>query len=506
MSKQDKKKSSLARKKAEKARGGEFSTFNIPDGRSLWKPKAGTHTIDIIPYEVSKRGINKNADPGNLYFELTFWIHRRIGSNEMSYVCPSKMGVGKCPICKELTRMGADPECDSDERKALLPKERQLFWVYDHKEPEKGAQLWEFSYHNFGKLLDSRIRNDDEDGDYDIFYFPDTDGASLRITLEEEKGGEYTYLKTTSIDFKPRKKPLSKELLAQATSLEDLLKIESYEDLSKALFEDDDSKSKSKKSKDDDDDDDDEDDDEDEAPKSKAKGKSKPATKSKSKPKDDDDDDDDDDDEDEESDSEYLLATAKKADAKNKKAITEIKDRAESVGLDADDFATYMKCAKAIIATENEDEDHDDDDEDEDEAPKSKSKSKSSAKSKSKDDDDDDDEDDDDSDDDDDEDEDDDDSDDDDDEDEEKPKSKSKSKPAAKSKSKKSKDDDDDEDDDDEDDDDDSDDDDDEDDDSEDDDDEPKAKSKSKPAAKSKPAGKAKSKKSKDDDDDDLPF
>jgi len=451
------KRTSTARRRAETNQGGgEFSTLRIPEGMGFFKPKVGTYLMDIVPF-IAGEG-NSCADKGELHFEKTFWTHPRLGADEKPYVCPAKTGGGKCPVCAEAAAMGKDPDADDKVRKSLIPKQRQLFMVYVHKEDDKKVQLWEVSYHNFGKLLDSRIRNSDEDDGWDMFYFPEaSEGLTLKVSFEEETSPFGVFLDVKSIDFKNRKEDLFDTIEDPKVCLDELIKVPKFDELHKIFWqetedEDDDEKPKKKstskkKAQVEDDDEDDEDDDE---PAPKKKGST-----SKSKKKEEDDD------EDDEADAEWLLEQASLADDGDDEAIEALKDRAEAVDLPIKKFkGDYTKLAKAIIKAEQEEE------------AMEKKPTKPPAKSKKKvvedDDEDDDDEDD----------------------DEPAPKKKGTSKPASKSKKKEEEDEDDDDDDW---------------DDDEDDDDEPAPKKK---ATTSKTSTKSKSKKKADDDDDDddMPF
>lgn len=318
---------STARRRAETHTGGfSRTTFRVPDGMSVWQPKAGeTYTVDILPYKVGKRKFAAGitfADPGFDHYERTYFNHARIGPNEDAYACSARTFDKPCPICEYRGKI-AKEGAPQDDIKALYAKERQIFCVYDHAEKAKGPQLWEFSYHLFGKLLDTRVKSA-KGGRYDCFYFPDKEGRTLEITFVEKAIGTNKFAEVVSIDFTEREKAIPAEVLEKVPDLGELI-IEMPYDKLKQIFlqepgggeddepnkrdeedEDDEPKAKKKPAKDDDEDDDDDDeddpkpaskkkpvkeddDDDDDEPKAKAK----PAKKVK----DDDDDDDDDDDE-----------------------------------------------------------------------------------------------------------------------------------------------------------------------------------------------------------------
>lgn len=204
----------------------------------MWSPGVGTHRIDIVPFEAGDD--NPYAKPGELHYERTYYAYRFVGPDENSYVCPSETwkGQGKRDFIKEYRKgLSADDPEEKKLIKHLAPKERQLFLVWDHADEEEGVQLWEYSYHNFGKLLDSRIDNADEEDRYDEFYFPEADGMTLKVTFEESTGGGYKYKEATAIDFKSRKEDLPEEILKQAVCLDELLVDTPYDEMKKAFLQ-----------------------------------------------------------------------------------------------------------------------------------------------------------------------------------------------------------------------------------------------------------------------------
>jgi len=218
--------------------GGDWSTLLIPQGVDVWQPKAGTKRIDIIPFEVGEG--NPYAEQGTWYYERTYWIHRGIGPNNESFVCPAKTSKKPCPVCEARAKMARDPETDKEVLKQMRPKERQCFLVFDHDEEEKGVQLWDFSWYNFGRLLDDYRKDADEDerhiNDFDDFEA----GATLRIGFREESMGSNTYLEAYKIDFKPRRNGLDAELLEHGICLDEIIKVPSYEQLKKAFYQEED--------------------------------------------------------------------------------------------------------------------------------------------------------------------------------------------------------------------------------------------------------------------------
>lgn len=236
MAKPEKRAYASARKRADAQGSGFEQTYlKLPEGVQLFKPKTGTMSIDILPYVAGKG--NPWADQGVIHYERTYFRHDRIGANGDSYVCPLKTAKQRCPICEHRARLMKNNDGDEEseeEIKALAPRQRQLFNVIDLKAPDKGIQIWEFSYHSFGKVLDARIRSADEEDDWDIF-FREEGGFYLRVGFGEESFGGFNFNKAESIDFKPRKEDLDADITDETHCLDDLLQIVDYDKL-KAIF------------------------------------------------------------------------------------------------------------------------------------------------------------------------------------------------------------------------------------------------------------------------------
>lgn len=377
-----------ARERAEKHDSGFSSTsFKLPEGVNLFKPKEGVMLLDILPFVAGKG--NPWAEPGNVHWERTYWAHRGVGANGDTYLCPAKSAKKPCPICEYRLKLIKEGDEDNEQViKDLAPKERQLFNVVNLRDPDKGIQIWDVSNFLFGKVLDARLRNADEDDGWENFFHME-EGLTLKVSFAEESFGGYAFYKAETIDFKTRKEPYDDDKFEEVHCLDEILIIPEYDDLKKAFLEVSDDKPAKSKSKDKDADDDDEDD-EDEKP---AKGKKpaadededdedeKPVKPKSKKPADDDDEDEDDEepapkvkskktpppddaddwsefDEDDEDDE-------KPAKAKSKKPADDDDD---------EDEAPAPKAKSKKPADDDDDEDTDDEDDEDEDAPPAKKK------------------------------------------------------------------------------------------------------------------------------------
>jgi hypothetical protein len=192
--------------------GGTLKT----EGNKLFKiAKAGIYKFDVIPYEVSRP--TPYADVGELYYEYTYFAHFNVGPSKKAIVCPRTIGK-KCPICDMWDDVQKDPsENDEDYRQALKPKKRQLYYIVDVRDRDSGIQIFESSYHNFGKGLQTRIEaaKEDEDEDYEeILRFADLDsGLTIKAHFEEGYIGSFAYYLCSKPDFVEREKQYDESLL-----------------------------------------------------------------------------------------------------------------------------------------------------------------------------------------------------------------------------------------------------------------------------------------------------
>jgi len=246
MSKRNKRKERKKRKTINTARrraeqhgtGFERTTLALPEGASLFKLKNDkTVRLDIIPYVVGKG--NPWADEGELHYERTYFVHRGIGAEQNSYSCLRKTLKKKCPVCEYRAKLMNSPDPDEDLIRSLAPKERQLFNVIDTSDREKGIQIWDIAWWLFGKALDAKIRNADEDDDYDTFDSIDN-GYTLKLGIEENHFEGRAFYSITDIDFKHRKENYDESILDEAYVLDDIIKITPYDELKKILLQNED--------------------------------------------------------------------------------------------------------------------------------------------------------------------------------------------------------------------------------------------------------------------------
>ena len=218
-----------ARRWREEIRGGS-NYLRLPEGLKMFSAKPGTYRLDFMSFIAGKG--NPRAEPGEPYFERTFFVHQAIGPNQDWHLCPAKTFKKPCPVCEHRAKLSADPNADEALIKILAPKERQLWLIKDLMNDPDGLLLWEVSYHLFGRALKDKINNSDEEDGYDFFADP-IDGLTMRLALQQSDRGKWTDV--GDIEFRARKRQYDSEIVEQMPCLDDLLVITPYDRL-KALF------------------------------------------------------------------------------------------------------------------------------------------------------------------------------------------------------------------------------------------------------------------------------
>lgn len=216
-------KSRLRQVAEERESGFSTTTLKLPEGLKFWKPELGMNTVDIVGY---KTGVGNPACPdvGVIWYERTYWRYGDIGPEKKPYIAVGKTFAKPDPIQDWLKRAALDGTQDKKYLDSLKPKQRQLFLVYDRKHPEAGIQLWDFSYHNFGKTLLDVIQASPEERGWDYFYFNDLRGFTLDLTITSKSMGVGSPFKEVSnINFIGRREPLPPHIAEHPYCLDNFL-------------------------------------------------------------------------------------------------------------------------------------------------------------------------------------------------------------------------------------------------------------------------------------------
>lgn len=222
--------------------GAQYGHLNLPKGVSVFKEEpGGKAALDFLPYEVTDHNHPDRNDalgiavPEELWYKRPYRLHRNIGMNNDSAVCPGSIGK-KCPVCEyrgKLLKEGSNYQ--DDEVKALKPSLRNLYIVIPKgmKDYDEKAHIWDISQFLFQDALNEEIEENEDNG-----IFPDLEvGLTLRIRFSKEEFGKNKFAKTSRIDFDERNEQYDEKILKQIPNLDEVLTVPSYKQLEAQFFE-----------------------------------------------------------------------------------------------------------------------------------------------------------------------------------------------------------------------------------------------------------------------------
>lgn len=201
--------SSAARRRLERHsesnNGGGTRTVNFPEGvKPLEVKAADPRRFDVLQYEVTEAH-NPCADPGDMHFERTYFLHGQLGADGKGVaICRLKTYREPCPVCEYLASLDWNKPEEKAIKQAMKPKERQLFNVFDVTDAGKGVQVWDVSYHLFGKQLDAELKNADAEDGVEHFDSKGMDGKTLKLAFTAGSMGKHDFYTASSINFKNR--------------------------------------------------------------------------------------------------------------------------------------------------------------------------------------------------------------------------------------------------------------------------------------------------------------
>jgi len=243
MSKKSKRQFGSAREDAERrGSGANYGYIKIPKDVKMFTPENEcVVTLDIIPYEITDPDHMSKKDTGTIWYRKPFKVHRYIGAQKDTYVCPTTFGK-PCPICdyrEELREDDAEKNKKTIDR--LKPSLRNLYIVkirdYEGskaKFDKKIFHLFDFSDYLFQEVFESQLKKKDE---FDNFFHPE-EGTSLEITFDEDTFEKNKYPKVTRVDFVKRKKQYDDSIIDEAPNLDEVLTVLDYDDLEAKLHGD----------------------------------------------------------------------------------------------------------------------------------------------------------------------------------------------------------------------------------------------------------------------------
>ncbi len=266
----------------------------LPKGVNMFKPEPGGRCqLDIMPYIISdKKHMDRNEEyedclVGDPWYKKPFLVHKNIGPDEDSVVCPKMFGK-PCPICEHRSQLSKEGETDKDTLRELKAKDRVLYAVIplsgkdpDGKSYDEKVHIMDMSWWLFQDLL-----NDELEENEDNEVFPDLEeGKTLKIRWDSKKMGKGpAYAEVSRIDFEERDEEYDESVMDDIPDLDQVLKVLSYKELEALFFDNDPDEDEDAETEDFED--------VEEEEEEKPKRKKKTTRKTKPEPEDDDEDDD----------------------------------------------------------------------------------------------------------------------------------------------------------------------------------------------------------------------
>lgn len=305
-------------KDLERSGTSSYGYLKIPSGIKLFQPEIDSTVImDFMPYEVTSDkhpDRESGVEKGDFWYKLPYKVHRNIGANGDSFICPASFG-DRCPICERRAKLRkTNPDRIEDakaleaEIEALRPTQRVLYCVrvYSKKKSKKPVfMLFEYSHNLFQKVFEDQLGKKKE-----FKTFPDPEeGTAIEVTFGEGKFAGVKFAEATRFDWYERPEQYELDVLDEIPELDKLLKVLDYETLRAKFYEIEEDEDEEyddveeEEEEDDIDDEDEEEEEEEEKPRKKKRSvKTSKTSKKKKKFYEDEDEDEDEDDEDEDED------------------------------------------------------------------------------------------------------------------------------------------------------------------------------------------------------------
>lgn len=210
----------------------EGGYIHLPKGVEMFKPDAGSHKVDVMPFLAGKD--NPGAGEGYEYFQRKVKIHQipAPGGSVRKILCRNSIDLNKkCAVCE----CREDKKDDEKLFKDLRPKDRVIYlvndrpgkkdvkWkVFEHHAKNRGVGLAELMLDQLNKLLDKGIKRP----------FGLASGYNVVFTVKSQsmEGGS-KYNAVTRVDLEKRDYDYPDELLDEAPCLDEMLPDPGYDEV-----------------------------------------------------------------------------------------------------------------------------------------------------------------------------------------------------------------------------------------------------------------------------------
>ncbi len=194
--------------------------------------KKGTFHFDFLPYITTN---NPESAKGELWWRRHIFVHRNIGPENATYLCPTTFDKrNSCPMCEEYKKLisAAVSDVEKTEANQMRAKEKDLFNVIDLNDEDAGIKLFEISPFCLSEMLQDMAEHLLPPGEWFGFL---ENGHSVTVLFKEEHMGKNAYAKASRVDFKERE-DYEESTLDDVFDLDSLLISHTYDELSAALW------------------------------------------------------------------------------------------------------------------------------------------------------------------------------------------------------------------------------------------------------------------------------
>lgn len=251
--------------------GNKTPYITLPKGVKMFKPvRDKTYRLIFVPWIAGKG--NETAAAGSYATNRYLFVHKQLGPNDESHICPAKTWKKACAVCsrfqQERSKIRFGDKNAWEAIRTMQPKDREIFLIHDLDGDKNNLQIWEESIHLFGNFLREKIARKTNRMTYADFE----KGMIIEVVGTAKKMGDRgECVEFKSVEFEKREdsdgNPLDLEAiydLAEKICLDDCVKETSNEVLKKLIGEMKDNTEDPDDNEDDDSDSSDTDDDEDE--------------------------------------------------------------------------------------------------------------------------------------------------------------------------------------------------------------------------------------------------
>jgi hypothetical protein len=230
--------------------GAQFLDLAVFEGEqpSLFKinqEKGKNYNVDIIPFLITQpwvkdlrdyNGHKNGAEIGDPESILDIPIHRNLGPNNQTVVCPYAAFKKPCPACIRRMEEWEKGEEDRDEK---LIKSLNISWrsnanvVDEDGEDPDEIQVWaNFSHYNYTLeiLEEAKVMGENGDGEPVAFDDPE-EGGTLRFDTKIKKLGKNKYAVLRSVEIDTDREPYDMDIIEDAYPLDKAVVLHSFDEI-----------------------------------------------------------------------------------------------------------------------------------------------------------------------------------------------------------------------------------------------------------------------------------